>query len=314
MLKKEILKTIALGLTALLFSGCVSMQPLSNYARSGDTITLSLGGTNFAPSGMIKKENVTVQITDALGQIHTAKLRKLFRVYSDPTSYYATRQKVGGSIEASSGRMQGQWMALIDLIDPVTSTNLPLAVGDASLNITAPEIIAPNNWGHGNITAMPIKILEGEGSPNSLNRATSPYYDMVSALEPEPQVLVRLDETTAGGANITGVEYVFSYIQADFNTLYAPDVVLMTPNQNVQMIKSKSLQDDGTVQIKTIILGNFTSYYYQEMDVSIVWDAGPNYAITDDNWMNSLQLVSSKYIDRDGYTLPGLVPVLTKIR
>lgn len=317
MLVNKISKLCVLVLFIGFFTGCTSMHPMPNYARPGDSITLSIGGSNSVPSGMLRKENITVQITDSSGQVHNAKLRNLFRVFSDPTSRYATRNRMKYGVEGSSGLMQGQWMALIDLIDPSTSINLPLSVGAATLNIIAPEYEPPvGTWGHGDLSSIPIEIIEGQGSPNTLNRDIGPTFDMVNALEPEPQVLVRLDSASANGASIAGVEYVFSFVVENFNTAYyIPDAILMTPNQDVQIIKSKIPGYNGTINLKVIVLGDFSdALKYKEMDISLVWINNSTVNVSDENWMDSIQLVSSKYIDSEGNVLPQLLPVLTKIR
>ena len=51
----------ALVLVAMQLVGCASMQSLSNYARSGDTVTVSLGGTDSnALVPILKIEDVVI--------------------------------------------------------------------------------------------------------------------------------------------------------------------------------------------------------------------------------------------------------------
>ena len=49
-----------LGLTITLFSGCSSMQSMSSYARTGDTISIALGGSEDSNSlvEILKKEDI----------------------------------------------------------------------------------------------------------------------------------------------------------------------------------------------------------------------------------------------------------------
>ena len=81
-----------IGFTLLAVFGCASQQPLSHYARSGDTVAVSLGGTDSnALASVLKKENITVTLTDAANSVHPLKVRNVFRVYSDRTSRYDYR-------------------------------------------------------------------------------------------------------------------------------------------------------------------------------------------------------------------------------
>jgi hypothetical protein len=50
----------------LLVSGCTSMQPISNYARTGDTVMIAIGGSGkHVTKPILEKEDVTITITDS---------------------------------------------------------------------------------------------------------------------------------------------------------------------------------------------------------------------------------------------------------
>ena len=94
--------------------GCSSQQPLPHAARAGETLVVSLGSTDRnALVPVIKKENITVTITDVMSTTHTAKVRYVFRVYPDPSSAYATRsQRSGGFVPGYANYVdphQGLW-------------------------------------------------------------------------------------------------------------------------------------------------------------------------------------------------------------
>ncbi|VAW67481.1 hypothetical protein MNBD_GAMMA08-1351, partial [hydrothermal vent metagenome] len=83
-------KIVFLGLIAALFAGCASMQSMSSYARTGDTITVAVGGTEESNVlvDVLKKEDIVITITDSSAASFPVKLKRLFRVYPDYSSRY----------------------------------------------------------------------------------------------------------------------------------------------------------------------------------------------------------------------------------
>ncbi|MBI3561152.1 MAG: hypothetical protein HY080_05480 [Gammaproteobacteria bacterium] len=332
------ISSITIGILLLSLGGCASMQPLSNLARSGDTVTISLGGTDSnALTPILKKEEVSVTITDAAGRAYPVKLRNLFRVYSDPTSHYdyvATGSD--NQIETYVSPHQGQWMAVLDLVDPVSAQPLPLAAGQANFAVSSPKLQTwvdyPGygwKWTNGDLSAIPIEIITGNGAPNPLNYLTPVSYSPLNGLEPEPQV-----EITATGIPsnlIGGGMFVFKYVIADFVS-GNPRVTTTTPDPNVQLASHNLPQGDGTALLKVMIsnphgfnLNNSKldangvntlragQSLLRSLRFSIAWDSSNN-AVSDTNWQNSISLVSGRYVDLNGNTMSELAPVVTKIR
>jgi len=341
---KTIIKIAALLFAAIwLGTGCTSMQSMSSYARTGDTVTIALGGsTTNSLVPVVKKENMTVTITDSSGTTYPLTLRRLFKVHADYSSRYAyaTGQKIAGDWVTYNEPYQGQWMVVIDLIDPDTGTAPPLTEGMASFAISSPELrtyyyglVGDGNgysWANGDLASIPIEILAGVGTSNTLNileplgsslESTHP----VSHLEPLPQVQVNPSGTPS--TTIGGAEFVLSYVAADFSM--KPKIVPSTPDTNVQLLSNYISQGDGTGLIKVIILnqhgfktdnirstelnpGN-TMSMFQSLTFGVIWD--PVYSsVVDETWQNSLQLVSGQYFDVDGNPMVELTPQAIKVR
>lgn len=314
--------------------GCAGMQPLSNYARSGDTVMISLGGSDSnALQPVLKKENLTVSITDALGNNYPVKVRNLFRVNADAASGYAFRSPTGNlPWDNYVAPHQGLWLAVLDLVDPADDSPLPLATGMATIAVSSPEI--QNwfdhsgfgwSWTNGNLDAVPIEILPGTGAPNPMNYLGPLASAPLDSLEPNPQI-----EVSAGGdvdGPIGGGSFVFRFNHADFGDMAErPRAVATVPDANVQLMSESLDLGDGTTQLKVVILNphgfrkdNAKAGMIGGMSLrrslrfSLVW-AVTNALVTDDNWQDSLQLISGGYFDLDGNDIPELSVTLDKIR
>jgi len=330
----RLLNYIALLLICVLFSGCAGMQAISNYARSGDTVMISLGGTDSnALVSVIRKENVTISITDSLGNSYPVKVRNLFRVNGDPTSGYAFRSPTTSMVyDNYVDPHQGLWLAVIDLVDPVSDTPVPLAVGSATLTVSSADIqnwFDPTSfgwfWTNGNLSSVAIEILAGTGTPNPMNYLGPVSSAPLDSLEPNPQVEVTA--TGSSGGDIGGGLFVFSFQNADFGgALSSPRAVVTVPDPNIQMLSNLADQGDGTSKLNVVIVnphgfktGNDKAGLVagqslrRSLRFSLVWSSG-NTTVNDANWQSLLQLDSGSYFDLDGNDIPALVPGMTKTR
>lgn len=333
---ETVTRAVLLAAIALLMSACASMQPLSNYARTGDTVMISLGGTDSnARVPVLKKENLTITITDASDTSYPVKVRRLFRVYSDPTGGYSYRSASlmdpsPSNLDVYVDAYQGQWMAVIDLVDPATDTPWPLAIGTAQLSVSSPEIQNwvdysgyGYTWANGDLDNVPVEIIAGAGSPNPLNYMDVMNNYSLASLEPQPQVEVTVSGTPP--ADIGGGSLEIRYTDADFKANAPPVVTMTTPDPNIQLASSREPQGDGTTMLRILIMNphGFMQSDYQaglvagksllrSLRFNLVWE--PNAVVNDTNWQNSIQLVNSEFVDVDGNLLPELAPVLTKVR
>ena len=131
LLKQNLYKVLLFSLAFVMLHGCSSMQSMSSYARTGDTVTISLGGTEESNAlvEILKKEDIAVTIADSSSNTYPVTLRHLFRVYPDHSSSYVFDTKKinsGPSWSSFMPPLLGQWMATVDLVDPVTGLLPPL--------------------------------------------------------------------------------------------------------------------------------------------------------------------------------------------
>lgn len=327
-----------------LIVGCSSQQPLSNYARTGDTVAVALAGTEQSNAlvEILKKEDIAVTLTDSAGVVHPVKLRNLFRTYGDYTSGYMHRthkRNVGSWYDSFIPAYMGQWIAVVDLVDPASGTAPTLAVGAATLGFSAPDQLNPTKdypgygwaWTNGNLSSVPLEILAGTGAPNPLNYQQPVSFSPIGSLEPLTQILVEPAGTPSG--LIGGGTFTFIYTPDDFG---APlKAVPAGHDPYVQLSASYTDLGNGTRMLKVIVMnpagflvdddlrsslsaGEKTSRKspFKSLRFSLVWDGvtQPN-NVTDENWQNSIQLVAeqSGYININGEPVAALAPSMSKV-
>jgi hypothetical protein len=331
-MRKLLIRIGLLGILGFLLGGCASMQPLSNYARSGDTVAISLGGTDSnALVSVLKKENIAVTITDSGSVSHPVKLRNVIRLYSDPTSVYDYQNlnPSNGYTASYTDSHQGLWLAVLDLVDPSTGTPLPLAVGQASLSISSPDI--QNwfdttgygwTWTNGNLSNIPIEILTGAGSPNPLNYLGPMSYAPMTNLQAADQLEVTVQGTPGG--MIGGAAFVFQYENSSFDL--EPRVTTTTPDRNVQLAWESMDQGDGTSLLTVTMVNphgfnvgnnnnsikyNLGSSLLRSLRFNIVWVGS---VVTNADWQDHIQLVSSEYSNLQGDLMPELMASVQKVK
>lgn len=333
-------RVVLLGLSVAFFSGCSSMQSMSSYARTGDTVTIALGGSeeNNALVEILKKENISITITDSSSSTYPIKLRHLFRVYPDHSSGYIFNTKAySGSWDVYVPPLLGQWMATVDLVDPVTLELPPLATGPATISVSSPEQLNPTvfygynyAWTNGNLASIAIEVLSGTGVPNNLNYTALVTYDPIAKLEPYPQIIIAPSAFPA--ANIAGGSFKFIYDPADFSGGLV--VVPANHDPNVQLTSNVTDMGNGNKQLDVMLLNTkgFLNHNNrtEPLDPNGVLGIGKmsplrsvrfnlvfkKTAIANDdiNWQNYIQMVSGSYIDLQGYTVVDINPVMSKVR
>jgi len=340
---KKIKLVLPLLLVLATMIGCSSMQSISSYARTGDTVMVSLGGSaKNALVPVLRKENISATITDSLGNESAITIRNLFKIYADGTSLYNYQTKAHLLSGPYVSAYQGQWMAVLDLVDPVTSEPVNIASGQASIAISSIELDETfqyyNTVYNGNLSQIPIEIIDGIGSKNPMNYLTPISESPLNYLEPLPQVLIS-PQGAFDSENITigGLEYTISFNTADFRRAgndYKPNVAIEIPDSKAQLAVKYLPQEDGTTQIKIVLMNpsGFSTYEtpanatkntttqeylpeaspFKSLNISLYWANLNN--ITDENWMNSLQIVNSTYYDTNGNVVTELSPSINKVR
>ena len=338
-------RIMLLGIAVAFFSGCSGMQSMSSYARTGDTVTIALGGTEESNAlvEILKKEDITITITDSASNTYPVTLRHLFRVYPDHSSTYIfnTKEIAGGNaIDAYVPPLLGQWMATVDLVDPVSSLLPPLAVGAATISASSPAQLDQGflyttagsqwPWTNGNLASIAIEILPGTGAPNTLNYIGPMLHDPITDLEPLPQIIV--SPSAAPVDNIAGGSFTFVYNPADFSGGLV--VVPANHDPNVQLSSNVTDLGNGTNQLDVMLLNPKGFLNHNNRITNVV--TGENMAIgkmsplrsvrfnlvfkqtavanTDTGWQNSIQMVNGNYIDLQGNPVADISPIMNKVR
>lgn len=337
-------RLVLVGLVIAFLSGCAGMQAMSSYARTGDTVSVALGGTEDSNAlvEILKKEDIAITITDAASVTHTVTLRKLFRVYPDhSTEYMYESGSAGGgnTMSAYTPPMLGQWVAVIDLLDPATQATPSIAVGPATLAATSvaqidPLVLYSGNgwtWENGNLGSVQIEIIAGVGSPNTLNYVQPMSWDPMKTIEPLPQIIVT--PSVVPVVQLGGGSFTFVYDQAAFSTKVK--AVPANHDPNVQLMSTSTDLGDGTTELKVMILnpkGFLTTNRSQvgvgEIDLggsspfrsarfNLIWRPSKGSVastVTDANWRTTIAMTDGQYIDLAGNIVTGVTPVMKKTR
>ncbi|MBK6510101.1 MAG: hypothetical protein IPG64_12480 [Haliea sp.] len=182
----------------LILGGCQSDITLSRAVRKGDTIVVSLGDAN--PNGeysnvkstLLREADISANVLDSGWVLSPVKVRHVFRVYGDPTAVN------------SKARGQAQWMAVIDLVNPVNNTKPNLTIGQAAL------VLESTKFNERQI--VKTEILAGSGTPHPFISQNEPVefgIDKMTLVKPAKQALVRVSGTLPQGVKLAGAEYQF---------------------------------------------------------------------------------------------------------
>ena len=243
-------------------------------ARTGDTVALALGGSpGHELNTNVRKEAMSISITDGSGVTYPVRLRHLFKLHADPTSklnYRTMYDYDSGVFFTRFYRQpnQGEWIAVIDLVDPDTMFPPPLVPGTATIHVATPDLrdsipVFGVPTAEGNLQAIPIEILEGTGSLHTFNDNGDP-----SVLESLPQVEIAFDAsqvtlpipdpntvgdssfsaaTIVGGISLT-IDYDESFFKAQF-----PPMVRGNINDPRIHVHSSNVTVGGTNKVIKII-------------------------------------------------------------
>lgn len=290
---------VLLVLVSFGISGCVGFKPFPLAARSGDTVSLALGGSpdhEVVPGNEIRNSNLTITIEqdingDSIKEVFSVKKRYLFRLYPDPTSNVA-------NFSSLYGDPHGEWIAVINLRNPTTGAPLPLIPGDAVIKVQSPKLydsIYNNNYGgpyEGSLQSIPITILEGTGQSHTFNNNT---YGNISELQPLPQCQISLTGASELAAAEIDIDYDESVLVNGIKIrpyLNEPDVVLY---QNLYW------DDIGNAKLKIMLMTNNGTRLPEKMKCFIVWYSAAGTVTSD-----TFNVTSAKFYDESGAEMTGI--------
>ena len=264
---KILIKALLSGLLfCWVLSGCVGQQAFTKVARTGDTVALALGGSpSHELNPNVRKVDMSVSITDSSGVSYPAKLRHLFKLHPDPASklnYSATYEYDVSVFSSRAYRQpnQGEWIAVVDLVDPQSGVPLPLMPGMATLQVVTPDLTNSVPFGvansDGNLASIDIEILAGTGSIHGFNDYGSP-----EMLEPLPQIEVSFDNSQVtdtyvdiASATVVGaVGFTIDYDDSFFSRKYPP-MVRGNINDPRILVHAADIDDNGNRVLNVIAL------------------------------------------------------------
>ena len=233
---KKIIISLSI-LAAYFVSGCTGYQAFSKIARTGDTVALAIGSSpRNEINSFVDKSNMTVAITDSAGSIFDVTLHYLFKLNGDNSSkhnYNATYDGISQNPPRYSRFFrdpnQGEWIAVIDLVDPISGVAPPLTIGAATIAISTLDLhdTLPDVFGFftdGALSSIDIEILPGTGTPHTYNDT----FGNPDALEPLPKIQISfdnanittpLDQQLNNAVVIGGLEFTIDYDETVFNEL-----------------------------------------------------------------------------------------------
>lgn len=305
MIEVMVLLVISLG-----FSGCIGFQPFPLAARSGDTISLALGGSpshEIVPGSQITLDdlNITIQqdingngVIDA-DEKFPVKKRYLFRLYPDLTSNVANFSVYGDT-------PVGEWSAVLDLVDPSTNAPLPLVGNRQAAVVVATSKLKNNKWStaEGKLTSIPLTILPGTGQSNNFNNNAALGVDIAS-LQPLPQLALSFLGTT----NVAAIDLDIDY---DENILWDESYFKIRPNvstPNIVVNQRVYFDDNGIAKIRIMLMTNQGVVPANNMKCFVVMD--PAYidygSVTD----STFTVTSAKFYNESGVEVTGVSVVKT---
>ena len=313
---------VGILLVSLLGSGCINTKTLPTYARAGEIVNIGMAGIKLNTDGMVtlRPGDIAATISDANSAIHNVKVLKTYRAFPDNTSYYIVGAMDRSTNNAFYGAMEpfdGQWWVALHLVDPVTDAPLPLAVGNATLQLSVAAVT--DTWGSdGSLDAFDIEIISGVENKSPTNTDFYLYagFDQRQTLTIQP-------DTLTGIAKISGLQLKLDYDPAALTvgTTLTPHLVPISHDPHINIIQRNIDNGDGTHALIVIItnpLGFVPAAAY-----SSGWVIGAstfkdlNFAVLtdDDNLMNyatnySIDSMNSYYVDENGDKLITVNPVL----
>ena len=295
---------VALFFCVVLITGCQSDISLSRAVRTGDTLVVSLGDADpdgkysNVTSTLIRDTDVTAEMVDNSYITHAVKVRHIFRVYGDPTAVN------------SKARDQAQWMAVIDLVDPISGAAPPLALGNGIIRLHSGKFIA--------LQTVKTTIIAGTGTPHpfiSKNEPSNLGLDKLAFLKPAKQALVSVSGTLPQDVKLAGAEYRFDVPAIHTTDMIGDRVEAVAPaklpaNQQIyfEFRRAEREAPIGT-DVRVVVTAtegvdqaNLSAFnFVMTSDLEAI-SSNPNY------WKN--KLVEATFYDTDGQEIAGLTGLI----
>lgn len=207
-------------LLAWLASGCTAVNTFPIAARSGDTVSVMVGGSEQA-----RKETINVVLTDAAGGVYDLQalglVRSVFNLRADGRAHGMHYSPYLDSfISWSNGH---------EPVQTVLVTDLPsnLQPGDATLSVNLN--VTDNSSGVADPASIQLEILPGTGASDAFRRRTGGGGSVVAdlpALEPAPHAKLTFGTGTVIGAASVVIDVDQSVVNLDDLDVYVPEATV----------------------------------------------------------------------------------------
>ena len=321
--KLRIFLTALLAISLTWLGGCVQTKTTPGYARAGDSVVIGLGGINRNAAGEqnLRKEDLTISITDSSSANYVLEPSFLFKSYPDYNAKLNSYTFDGtDSLVGITGLVpfDGGWFAVVPLSElpqgAQTPVALPLVAGPATISVTSPKLTNTGDSIEGDLTAIPIDILPGTSAPDA------DFLRQFVSYEPGVKNFVVSPDNLTGVDAVGGGYFVIDYSDDTFfQGGQEPIVVPIAPNPYVQMNYNVVSNGDGTGSIYVVLLNpqgfkpvataDPNSSFFSDLPLRLVYFSNGTAAQAKANF--SLDAASSYYIGMDGSTLAGVSPVMT---
>ena len=175
-------------LAGLVIQGCIATSPIPNTVRTGDYVTLGIGGAKrIANMNLLKPSDIEATLTQE-GFSYQLKIINVIRVYPDRSSSYAvmsiTRDADVWGSDYSMTPFDGGWLVQARLTDS-SGTVLPLNPGPASIAVTSPtgKLVQIDGNYDGDLDNFNVETADGFEAEPEFEVATSDFESTVKNLE-----------------------------------------------------------------------------------------------------------------------------------
>ncbi len=301
------------------FSGCIGFQSFPLAARSGDTISLALGGSvvhETIPGDQITLNDLDITIQQDINQNgviddnekFAVTKRYLFRIYPDPTSYvWNFSAEYYGTNYGTPVGQGGEWSAIVDLTDPI-GTPLPL-VGNlpATLAVTTSKL-TDNFWysAEGSLSNIPINILPGTGQSHHFNNDGGSYDADFAHVQPLPQLAIGF----TGSADIAAAALDIDYNETVLMYSTSAIKIIQDITQPNIILNQRIYSDNGNWKMRILLMTNTGNIAPGALKCFIVWRTS---AITSGQIVTTgtFPVTSAKFYNESGAEVTGISVVQT---
>lgn len=219
MLRQVIKQVMFSGLLLMIgawLAGCTAVNTFPMAARSGDTISVMIGGSEQA-----RKETIGAVLTDSAGGQYDLQalglVRSVFNLRADGRAH--------GMHYSSYLDSYISWGFGHEPVQTVLVANLPtgLAPGQATLAVSLN--VSDNSSGAGDPANIQLEILQGAGTPNMFSRksGTSTVPADLLALEPAPHAKLTFGTGASIGAASLVIDVDQSVVNLNDLNVYVPE-------------------------------------------------------------------------------------------